>query len=296
MNKIILDLLNPVNWLNAYKFHNNNKKFDKSTYDLELHFYSNVLKTNMLHYGFFNDTEIRGADISISMIEEAQLNYANKILEAVTDKLSPTLDVGCGMGGLSQLLHLNGFDSVALTPNKNQIQFIGEKFPHLTKHCTKYEKFSTDLKFGSIINSESLQYINLDLAFKKSDEILKKGGRWIIIDYFRTSKKGKSGHILSDFQKKIEENGWKIIQERDITLNILPTLKFIKLYSDRLLQPLKHFIFEKIRYKYAWIFFLTKKIRKKLEKKLNKEVSQIDPEKFLIGKKYMFFVLEKKEN
>ena len=77
----------------------------------------------------------------------------------------------------------------------------------------KYEEFSAQSRFDVIINSESLQYINLEKAFHKSTNILKDNGIWIIIDYFRIHDKGvnKSGHLLSDFIKMTDKNKWEAL-------------------------------------------------------------------------------------
>ena len=49
----------------------------------------------------------------------------------------------------------------------------------------KFEDFSTDKQFATIINSESLQYIDLDTAFNCASKLLSNNGKWIITDYFR---------------------------------------------------------------------------------------------------------------
>ena len=59
-----------------------------------------------------------------------------------------------------------------LTPNLLQKRYINQKKPDLIVHNLKFEELDTTDKFGTIINSESLQYINLDEAFKKVDSLL----------------------------------------------------------------------------------------------------------------------------
>jgi len=295
IKKQILKLLNPINWMKAYSFHKKNKNYDKSSYDLELYLYSKILRSDMLHYGYFEDPDIDPETISLKQIEEAQIYYAQKIVDLISDKKGTILDVGCGMGGLSGLLLKNNFSVEALTPNKNQIQYIKSKYKNMICHRKKFEKFSSDKKCGTIINSESLQYINLDDAFNNVDELLMKGGRWIIIDYFRNIKntKNRSGHILEEFYGKVKDHNWKIIIEEDVSKNVLPTIKFVNLYADRFLLPLKHFVFEKLRYKQGWLYYFTRDLKEEIDKKIDKELASVDPENFLIEKKYMLFVIEK---
>lgn len=292
----ITPFLNPIEWFKAYKFHKANAKFDKSQYDLELFLYSRILKNNMLHYGYFEDPDIQPEDISLKMVEDAQENYANKIIDQIKDNDNLILDVGCGMGGLAQMIHDKGLEVEVLTPNKNQIEYINHNQPYLTSHNCRFEDYKGDTQVGTVINSESLQYIPLPDAFTILDKILLPDGRWIIVDYFRTNDQGinKSSHLLSDFHQHIEERNWKIVYEEDITANALPTLKFANMYLERFLMPVKHFAYEKLRFKKAWLYYLTERFRGSVEKKIIKEQASIDPTKFANEKKYILFVLEKK--
>ena len=121
MIKTIFTLITPVKLVQAFIYHLKNKKYDKSTYDLELHLYSNILKNDMLHYGYFEDVNIQADHISIKQLEDAQLKYAENIVKYIINKDEPVLDVGCGMGGLSNILLQKGYIVDALTPNENQI-------------------------------------------------------------------------------------------------------------------------------------------------------------------------------
>jgi MPBQ/MSBQ methyltransferase len=292
---ILGPFLNPVEWVKAYKFNKKNSKFNKSTYDLELFLYSKILNNNMLHWGYFEDINILPETISLKQVEDAQVKYAQNIIAQITDTQHPVLDVGCGMGGLAQLMLNEKLKVEVLTPNKNQIHYINSNFKNLPSHNCKFEQFESGQKYGTVINSESLQYISLDDAFKKVEEIMLPDGRWIIVDYFRLSENGinKSAHLLEDFNRKLEEYNWKKVHEQDITLNVLPTIAFVNMYFNRILLPVKHYAFEKLRYKKGWLFYLTKNFRTSIDNKIVKEKAAIDPAQFVSEKKYMFFVLEK---
>ena len=127
------------------------------------------------------------------------------------------------------------------------------------------------------------------------DHIILPGGKWIITDVFRNNKESctKSGHEIGDFLGKVREHGWKITYERDITPNVLPTLKLLHMYVDRYLIPLSHFAEEKFICKKAWLYYLTKNIRHSITEKSKKEVLAIKPELFVAEKKYMLYVLQK---
>ena len=105
----------------------------------------------------------------------------------------------------------------------------------------------------------------------------------------------RSGHVLSKFSDKIREYDWSVCYQRDFTVNILPMLKLINMYVDRFLVPLSHYADDKLKYKKAWLYYLTGNLRKAISEKSKKEICAIDPEVFFAEKKYMIFVLEKKE-
>ncbi|WPP51245.1 SAM-dependent methyltransferase [Catalinimonas niigatensis] len=295
MKNTLLKLLNPISWIKAYSYHRKNTKYDKSAYDLELFFYSRILKNDMLHYGYFDNSQIAPEEISIKQFEEAQIRYSENIIAQIKQPEAYVLDVGCGMGGFSGLLLQHNFKVEALTPNVDQKKYINSKYTKVTVHQSKFEDFHTDKKYGTIINSESLQYIRLEQAFKNVERLLLPDGRWIVVDYFQDNEgKRRSPHQLQDFRNKLKEYQWEVVMEQDISLHILPTIKLVYMYAERFLLPLQHLAFEKLRYKKSWLYYLTKEERNSVIKKMEKEIAVVDPQKFLKERKYMFFVLKKK--
>lgn len=293
--KYLSPFINPLEWFRAARFKRENSRYDKSTYDLELYLYSKILTNRMLHYGYFADPEIKPEDISMNMLETAQKRYAEMILEQIHDTGNPVLDVGCGLGALAEMIHTKGIQAEVLTPNENQIKFINNNYPFLESHQCRFEEYVTTKKYGTVINSESLQYINLKEAFRKTEQIITRGGTWIIVDYFRRegSLPGKKLHLIDEFRQMVRENRWNIKHESDITPNILPTLRFVHMYVERLLLPLKHYGYEKFRFKKPGLFYLTGNLREWIDKKVRKESSRVDPERFMNEKTYRLFVLEK---
>jgi len=263
--------------------------------DLELELYSKILRNDALHYAYFDDIDIHAEDISFSMIEHAQNRYSEIIASKIVAKDDTILDIGCGMGALSKLLLSRNLKVEALTPDKNQRDYIAQKFPQLTVHHSKFENLKTEKEFGTIINAESFQYINLDNAFGMADRILLPRGRWIIFDYFRIKSGGrnKSGHLLEDFIRKAVQHKWDIIEEIDATLNVLPTLQYVNMYAERIAKPLLHYGTQKLKHRQAWLYYMTEDLRKNLDKKIEKEASGINPAIFLNEKRYMLFVLQK---
>lgn len=294
--KLIVPFINPVEWIKAYRFKRQNSKFDKSMYDMELHLYSKILNNKMLHWGYFEDPATDPVTISLKQIEDAQIKYAQNIIDNITNREGLILDVGCGMGGLTEMLKDESMNVEALTPNLNQVNFLKKNLPEIICHCSRFEDFNTNKKYSTVINSESLQYIPLDQAFAKMETITGPGSRWIVVDYFKKDeeKKDKRPHSVSDFKTYLEKYGWTIETERDITMNVLPTIGLINILAERIVVPVRHYIYEKFRYKKAGLFYLSKNVMKKIDKKIEKERHVLNPDFFVKEKKYMFFVLEKK--
>jgi 2-polyprenyl-3-methyl-5-hydroxy-6-metoxy-1,4-benzoquinol methylase len=295
MNDPLLPFFNPVALVRAWLFHCRTNKYYKPSDDLELVLYSRILKNDMLHFGYFENGDLPVEFISLGQLEEAQKRYAEIVLACIRNKDSFVLDVGCGMGGLSYKLHNSGFKVEALTPNKSQFLYLKKRDETLPCYHCKFESFSTQKKFGTILNAESLQYIPLEEAFHKADEIIEPHGQWIISDCFRLNQgtTSRSGHQLSAFSEKLKEHGWSITYERDITLNVIPTLKLVSVYINRFLLPLADYAEEKLRYKKAWLYYLTEKSRQSLTGKMKMQISAVNPETFCAERKYMLFVLQK---
>ena len=289
---IIKKIINPIELIRAFRFHKKHKNHKKSSEDLELMLYSKIIRNDMLHYGYFDNPDIEPDSISIKNLENAQMRYVEILIKQISDTGKKVLDVGCGMGGLSNILYEKGFQVESLTPDNNQKNYITSKYKQLKVHHMKFEDFKSENDFNTVINSESLQYIDLDKAFDLVSEILSKNGRWIVVDYFRINDDGinKSGHLHQDFLSRIEEKGWKIVYEQDITKNALPTLKFAMVFINRFIKPLASLASAKLKNKKAWLFYLTDTLRSSMSKKTDKELAALDPEKFIKEKKYILYV------
>ncbi len=292
--KLITPFLNPIQWFKAGSFARKNRKADKVNYDLELYLYSKVLTNNMLHYGYFEDVDVDPKSISFQDFEDAQKQYWENIIALVEDKDKAILDVGCGLGGLSQMLNSRGYPVESLTPNLNQIEYIKQHYPELTTHHSNYEHYEAGKRYGTIINSESLQYVfPLEAAFNKTEELIAPGGNWIICDYFSLGDT-KKPHNLKNFHETAEQYGWDLEYEQDITPNILPTLSFVTMYANRFIFPLKHYGYEKLKHKRPRLYYLTQRIRDYIDGKLEKEVGKVRPETFQEKKKYVLLKLKKR--
>jgi len=291
-------LIYPSKLLQLSRLATKNKHSGRVTNDKQLKVYSQVLSADFLHYGYFDDPSIVPEALSLHDIEQAQLRYAQLLLGQISDKGAPVLDVGCGMGGLLNLLLEKGFSPFALTPDREQAQYVREKYSTVPIIEGKFEDMPEDRYrdfFGTIITSESLQYLDLDKAPRRVDRLLKTGGRWIVGDYFRITetRERKSGHVWEKFLEKLEGTSCKLVYQQDITRNVLPTLAYVDMWGRKAGLPAVTFSIEKLQKKHPAVYFLFAELIEDLRVYIADHLDLVSPEIFAREKKYMLLILEK---
>jgi 2-polyprenyl-3-methyl-5-hydroxy-6-metoxy-1,4-benzoquinol methylase len=297
------NVFHPTELLHALKLqrHRKSQAVDRVRRDPQLELYSRILKRGFLHYGYFKDPQTPPETLSFRDIEEAQLDYAKLFTDTLSpsDRDLPILDIGCGMGGLSVLLSDQGYQPVALSPDQHQITYIQEKHPQIpTLHC-KFEEIDpveNQKKYGVVITSESLQYLKLDVALPLLDSILKPGGKWLLCDYFRKDERAheKSGHVFETFKKQVEDHGWVIHQDKDVTPNILVTLRYLQFLADRLVLPLMDFGVGKLQHKQPGWAYLLRDVLGEVKRSTLHGLQTVDPERFAQEKTYRWMELRRK--
>lgn len=294
MTRWIIRLLNPWTWWRAWRFHRA-ERFEKSRHDAELALYGRVFESGMLHYGYFDDPEMDPRLMGIGHLDAAQVRYAERIAERVIHRDLPVLDIGCGMGGLKGILLERGVSVEALTPNDVQIAHLCRRFPTVPLHACRFESLAAGRRFGTLVNAESLQYIDLDRAFAQAEAVLVPGGRWIVVDYFRRQADpgGRPPHPIADFRARVRDGGWRIAEEQDITANVLPTLRFADLYANRVVLPALDFAFRKLRQRRAWLFYLLQDLHAVAAARIERERGVVDPARFVRERQYLLFFLER---
>ncbi len=299
-NNIIKNILKralyPHHLYRVIKLQRNRKRGNRHEDDAQLKLYAKILKGDFLHYGYFDNANIQAEDISLNMIYQAQKRYAEKLVELISDKHTPALDVGCGMGGLLKLLNENNINAIGLTPDNTQIKHITSTYPNKVLHC-RFEDIKVDdyiNHFGTVITSESLQYLQLDKALPIIDKIMKPGGTWVACDYFRLGKAHeKSGHNWESFNKLLTEHGFKMTKEENITPHILPTIAYIYMWATQIGMPVKEFLIEKIKVKNPGLYYMIEKSLPEIDGKLEKNINIINPTLFALEKKYVLMRIER---
>ncbi len=294
---ILKKFVNPVSLYKVIKLQRNRKKGDRVRDDEQLKLYSQILKGDFLHYGYFDDPNIKPEDISLNQIYNAQLRYAELLLGKLNIKGKNVLDIGCGMGGLLKLLIDRGYIPTALTPDRTQVHYIAQKHPGIIMNHCKFEDFDgekNERKFDALITSESLQYLQLDIALPLLHKISKPEAQWIACDYFRTGDKAeKSGHYWDEFIEKANRYGWTLEYEQDITPNILPTIAYVYMWGNNIGLPLYDFGIKKLQTKAPGIYYALKDELPGIKEKIDKNLLTMNPEIFAQNKRYKLVVFRK---
>jgi SAM-dependent methyltransferase len=268
----------------------------KAAADAQLQLYAQIFPEGHLNYGYFDDPAVAPEQISLGDIQRAQHRYAELIVEQILDHRSPVLDVGCGMGGLIRLLLDRGLSPTGLTPDQYQLQHLQKTFPNVPFLHSKFEEIPPEQfrhRFGTVINSESLQYIKLERAVPLVKALLTPGGRWIVADFFNIDATGKrAGHPWEAFAQQMDAHRLKIVQTRDITPHVLPTLAFFYHLGRQIGLPLTAFTVGKLAAKRPALHYLLDEVLTRGQAVLADRLETINPATFAKGKKYLLLVIE----
>ena len=297
--RALVGLLSPAKIVRAIRLHRARRTLSRTMSDEGLKFYAEILPGDFLHFGYFEDPNTNPREISLADLERAQLAFTRLFIERMHDKKRPVLDVGCGMGGLSARLAAEGFVPVALTPDVHQIAYIKEKYPAIELIRGRFEDIDAAAqahRFGTIINSESLQYLDLEKSAKLVAKLLAPGGRWLIADFFKTSAAYTgSGHVWENVKQTLAANGLAIVFERDITPNTAVTLRYIHMLAEGVAMPIMRLGTGKLARKQPGIHSMFKDFIDDLFALANYRIEVMSPEKQLRERRYIFIEVARAE-
>ena len=267
--------------------------------DAQLKLYGELLPGDFLHYGYFDDPQTSAREISLADVARAQLRYADEVLCGITASDGPILDIGCGMGGLSRLLHERGLQTVALSPDAHQIAHVRESLPGVETLQMRFENLDADAhagRYGTIVTAESLQYLEMDIALPIIRKILRPGGRWIACDYFRIGDKVSVSETWDGFAARLEQHGFENCARRDITPNVLPTLAYLHLWGAEIARPILRFGVAKIERKQPGLHHLLRETLETFDERVAHHLDLVDPETFAANFQYLLLEMRVKEN
>lgn len=289
-------VLHPGHLHQAWRLRRRGRSRPRTEADPQLALYARLFPAGHLHLGYFDDPDLMPEDMSLSDIERAQADYARLQVELAGDPGLPVLDIGCGMGGTTQVLVESGYTPTALTPDRAQAAHVEATLPDVPVICSKFEAFPLQghrHKYGTLITAESLQYLKLDEALPRLAEVLHPRGKWVACDFFRLDCQDRqSGHVWDDFTRKLNDHGWHLSYERDITPHVLPTLRYINMFATRFGLPLMDFGINRLIRKRPGLHHLLTGILTQLKTAADENLALTDPAVFAASKRYMLLGIE----
>ena len=211
--------------------------------DLELFFCTEILKLNSLHYGYWEDSRKladRGRKLTLDCLRGAQEKYTDVLIEAIPNNVKSILDVGCGIGDVSRALSKLEYDVTAISPDSNHAKYFENHLSQLAFLQTKFEDLDIDDKFDLILMSESQNYFPTEIGFRQCTTLLSRKGYLLVSGMFRKDSESdfiEVPNTIEDYEKTAEKHGLLLIENVDITQNILPTIDFIYESMEGYVEP-----------------------------------------------------------
>ena len=211
--------------------------------DLELFFCTEILKLTSLHYGYWEEREKlteENKKLTLDCLRAAQQKYTDMLIEAIPKHVKSILDVGCGIGDVSRALSKLEYDVTAISPDSNHAKYFENHRSKLTFLQTKFEDLQIDNKFDLILMSESQNYFPTEIGFRQCVTLLLPKGYLLIAGMFQKDSSSEITVVpntIEDYIKIAEKHGLLLIENVDITQNVLPTVGFIHESMQNYVEP-----------------------------------------------------------
>jgi len=183
------------------------------------------LKLKHLHYGYWP----KDLEVDITNLHIAQEKYTDFLLSHIPQNVKTILDVGCGSGQNAKKLIDTGYKVDCVSPSPMLAQHTRDLLgPDCEIFESYYENILTDKRYDLILFSESFQYMKMEDAIKKTQQLLNKNGYMMVCDVFKNEMEGKcplsGGHHFSTFNGIIPQYPFKLVKEIDITEETAPNI------------------------------------------------------------------------
>ncbi len=261
-----------------------------------LEFFKHVLGTDYLHYGWWEE----GVEVHCTNLRVAQDEYTRRLLEQIPEGAHTILDVGCGSGRTAKVLSDAGYQVECISPSayltENAQELLGDA---VQVHHARFEDVDIRSKYDVVLFSESFQYIGLDHSLSKARSLLNESGSILICDFFRQDDvQGNSpiggGHSLREFYQKVDQYGYTVTKNEDITNKVAPTVDIYNALTMHVVRPVYYGLLGLLRERFALLArIIFWKYRKKLEKVESKHFSgQRSAANFCRYKRYLTVALK----
>lgn len=215
------------------------------SFPLNVYAYSLALhqgQVDYLHYGLVEEEE-EAWEIGAHL---AQQRATDLLLTHLPPPPCRILEVGLGLGTLTQVLATRGYSITAISPDPHQIHLVSPH-PQLELQCVTFEAFNRPLQsYEVLIFQESAQYIKPLTLFNKAYDLLVDAGTLLIMDEVnlrRTPHDEVEGlPFLKYSLAQAQRCGFKLIEHLDLSKKAAPTLDFllkiIETYHEQILAGL----------------------------------------------------------
>jgi len=257
--------------------------------DLELDLYTEMFGNDFLHAGYFDPIPDDPEKVSFHSIKMAMRAYAELLVARVAPG-QRVLDVGCGTGGLLAMLREAGAEPTGVTPNAGHAAHIRKNYPGIPVIVGGFEQLDLEAirhSFDVVVCSESFHNVPLDNGVRNVREVLKPGGKWVMIDYYRIREPAynRSGHPLAAFRETIAKHGFRVTEEIDVTDNTAPTLGYAYAWSSRVALPMIDFAADRFFLKHPALGYLV--AEEYAARRAKVKLDALDPKVFARDKRYL---------
>jgi MPBQ/MSBQ methyltransferase len=271
--------------------------------NFELYFATEVLGLPSLHYGFWEAGSASG-HLDLDELRDAQVRFTEELVSAIPQGVESVLDVGAGIGDSALEMAHRGYEVTAISPDQNHEQyFLRAPNPRLHFHRSAFEDFESDSQFDLLYFSESINYFDREVGLRQSRRLVKPGGHLLVsgMFFFQGEEPFPEDFDLADLEyvRQAESFGFELVEARDFTRNVLPTVHMAHRALTDHLPPLLRMVETFLRRRtpltgrlLGWILSPS---RKRMERSVAEYQQKMDPEYFATHIRYATLLLRAEE-
>jgi len=226
------------------------------------------LDLDHLHYGYWPGD----LPVTVANVKKAQELYTRFVIDRIPAGVKTILDVGCGGGHVAKELLGRGYEVDCVSPCPHLAQKAAELLGDACHiYQCRYEDLQATSRYDLILFCESFQYLDMNQAMAKCEELLNPKGYVLICDYFRKDVNGKGGgsggHKLAKFHGVMANHPFDLMCSMDITAETAPNMDLMDDIMRQVVKPVAEAGSRLIEDRHPWLYKVVAwKYRKKIDK------------------------------